>query len=82
MRCRALAEADPSTYVAFSAVGIKFLEMQRNRPRRNSAQTLAQALGASVENLFPSGFDDNVHNPTGKTRIPPDRRRRGFPKKD
>lgn len=81
LRCKELAEHEPTSFVPFSADSIKGLERGDRRPRRNTAFTLAKALGTTPEELFPVGFDDQPRNPLGKTHTAESPRRGGRPKK-
>ena len=81
VRTQQLAIQDPSRFVSLRVGSIKHLERGAHRPLRRSAITLALALGSSIDELFPVGVEENVHNPTGITRIPLDRKRGGRPRK-
>lgn len=81
LRCAGLVEQDPTQYVTVSQSSLRDLENGQRKPRRNTANTLATALGINVDQLFPLGYDDAPRNPTGNTRIPEDRSRIGRPRK-
>lgn len=78
--CAKLQVQDDIKYVNISMTTLHGLEAGTRRPRRSTAATVADALGLSVEMLFPKGFDDPVRNPEGNTRIAPDRPAPGRPR--
>jgi DNA-binding XRE family transcriptional regulator len=73
--CVALAVSD-RRYTSLTAQTIRNLETGERRPRMRTAVTLAAILETTREALFPSGIDDSVRNPTGKTLITPDHKSR------
>lgn len=76
-----LAAQDGTTYTQMGASALRDLELGLRRPRRATARTLAKVLDKTIEELFPSGIDDLLRNPRGRTRIPSDRPKGGRPKK-
>ena len=81
LRCERLFGEDEAQYVKVGMTTIHDLEAGRRRPRPNTAATLAAALDAPVEELFPLGFDLHVRNPGGNTTDPSSWQRTGRPKK-
>ena len=79
--CRTLHEKDQERYVTLGLTTLKEIEAGALRPRLRRAVTVAVALGKSVEDLFPLGWDDTPRNPEGKTRVSPDPEKRGRPRK-
>lgn len=80
-KCSELAANSPLQYVPVSLPAIRLLEAGNRRPRATTAVSLAIALSSTPAELFPAGIDDPIRNPEGKTRISPDRRRGGRPRK-
>jgi hypothetical protein len=78
--CAQLQTQDDIKYVKVSMTTLHDLEAGLRRPRRSTALTLSVALDEPVGQLFPSGYDDPVRNPEGKTRIAPDRPAPGRPR--
>lgn len=74
--------SDPGKYRSLAPSSLKRLEAGRRRPRMATAVTLAAVLEQDIDTLFPSGVDDPVRNPEGKTRIAPDRKIGGRPRKE
>lgn len=68
-------------YGAVSARSLERLERGEVRPQAKNAHALANALDASVAELFPNGVSDQVQNPKGHTRVPENRPPRGRAKK-
>lgn len=79
-RCQALYKMDQERYVTIGLTTLKEIEAGAVRPRLKRAVTLAAALEATVEYLFPLGWDDTARNPQGKTRLPADPEKRGRPR--
>ena len=80
-RCRTLHDEDHERFVSLGLTTLKQIEAGSVRPRLKRAVTLAAALGATVEDLFPLGWDDTARNPEGRTRVPDDPQKRGRPRK-
>jgi hypothetical protein len=69
--CRQTAEQDPLRYKPISIASVRSLEAGERRPRRNLAATLARVLEVDPHALFPAGFDDQTHNPLGRSAKAP-----------
>lgn len=78
--CRTLYDQDQERYVTLGLTTLKEIEAGALRPRLRRAVTLADALGKTVEDLFPLGWDDTPRNPEGYTRVSDDPKKRGRPR--
>ena len=81
IRCEQLAAQDKTKHVRVGKTTLHGLEAGLRRPRLSTAATLAAALGASISELFPHGFENNVHNPKGNIEHILPAHRTGRPKK-
>ncbi len=79
--CGRLYDEDALLYSRVSLPGLRNLELGLVRPRARTATTLARALEREVLELFPAGLDDPRRNPCGNTRISPERKKGGRPRK-
>ncbi len=80
--CRQLAEKKPEQHRTVSVGTLRNLELGVTRPKPSVARTIAAALKLKVDVIFTSGVDTSISNPSGRTRIPPDRPKGGRPRKE
>lgn len=78
---KALEASDSAAYGSVSARTLERIETGKARPRVRPAAAIAKALEAEPGEVFPHGPDDGLRNPSGTTRIPPDRPSPGRPRK-
>lgn len=81
LRCEHLFNTDSARYTKIGKTTLHDLEAGLRRPRPNTAATLAAALEANAAELFPSGFDSHVRNPSGHIEAIKPAQRTGRPRK-
>jgi transcriptional regulator with XRE-family HTH domain len=77
--CEGLARQNPDRFSTLSVTSLSSLENGYSRPQPKRAAALADALNVPIEELFPKGLEDFIHNPEGHTSITPGRKTGGRP---